>query len=111
MCGFASPSWLNASPVELRERRLQSRCSMLSDVVSGGSFLARIVFRRKTSDNLVRPVIGLEASAGRANRKPLRRPHAGNELADPVTARRFDMPGHCLGRIGCRIGDVLADLL
>ena len=36
---------------------------------------------------------------------------AGNEFADPVTARRFDMPGHRLGRGGRRIGNVLADLL
>src|SRR5436309_2301248 len=66
-----------------------------------------------TSGNLIscRPAIRSQASTGRANRKPLRRPADRNELADPVTARRFDMPGHCLGRIGCRIGNVLADLL
>src|SRR5258708_40063362 len=74
-----------------------------------------MIFRRKTSGGYLVParfrVVRSQASTGRANRKPLRRPAAGNELADPVTARRFDMPGHCLGRIGCRIGNVLADLL
>ena len=38
VCGFASRSWLKASPVELPERRPRSRCSILSIVVSGGSF-------------------------------------------------------------------------
>ena len=35
---LASRSWLKASPVELPERRPRSRCSIMSIVVSGGSF-------------------------------------------------------------------------
>ena len=104
-------SWLRASPVKLPGAK--ATVGLFNTVDRG----ERRSFPREDSlpqegewRSRACPAIRLEASAGRADRKPLRRPHARNELADPVTARRFDMPGHCLGRIGCRIGNVLADL-
>src|SRR5882672_278256 len=110
--GLASRSWLKASPIELPRPRPRLRVSILSILVSGGSFPREdSPLQEDERRSRAATQSGWRASAGRANRKPFRRPHARNEFADPVTARRFDMPGHCLGRIGGRIGNVLADLL